>query len=73
MFNLNLIVMDKNKIMESIGSIDGLYQMFEKDSALQVSKGNKAAGVRARKHALELQRKLKEFRALSLELEKEGK
>lgn len=65
--------MDKNKFLESVGTIDCLYQLFDKDASLQFSKGNKAAGRRARKHALELQKKLKEFRALSLEMEKEDK
>ena len=34
---------------------------------LQVAKGNKAAGTRARKASLELEKVLKEFRKVSLE------
>lgn len=39
---------------------------FKTDSALQVEKGNKAAGTRARKAALELSKLLKEFRKVSV-------
>ena len=37
------------------------------DAALQAEKGNKAAGTRARKASLELEKVLKEFRKVSLE------
>ena len=40
---------------------------FQKDAYLQWFKGNKAAGRRARKAALELMALLKEFRKTSLE------
>ena len=40
---------------------------FQKDAYLQLCKGNKAAGRRARKAALELMALLKEFRKASLE------
>ncbi|MBO7077837.1 MAG: histone H1 [Bacteroidales bacterium] len=39
---------------------------FGKDAALQMNKGNKAAGARARKAALELMKDLKEFRKVSV-------
>ena len=39
---------------------------FQKDAEQQVSKGNKAAGMRARKAALELMKLLKEFRKESV-------
>ncbi|MCR5352654.1 MAG: histone H1 [Bacteroidales bacterium] len=39
---------------------------FGKDAALQLNKGNKAAGARARKAALELMKDLKEFRKVSV-------
>ena len=45
-------------------------QAFEKDSQLQLNKGNKAAGARARKAALALMKDLKEFRKLSVEASK---
>ncbi|WP_196018147.1 histone H1 [Alistipes senegalensis] len=37
------------------------------DAALQIEKGNKAAGTRARKASLELEKLMKEFRKVSLE------
>ncbi|HRB73261.1 MULTISPECIES: histone H1 [Flavobacterium] len=40
---------------------------FKAESELQVEKGNKAAGTRARKSALELSKLLKEFRKVSVE------
>ncbi|MCD8270099.1 MAG: histone H1 [Parabacteroides sp.] len=40
--------------------------VFQKDAEQQVSKGNKAAGTRARKAALELMKLLKEFRKESV-------
>ena len=49
-----------NKINES-------FEAFKTDAALQSEKGNKAAGTRARKASLELEKMLKEFRKASLE------
>lgn len=46
------------------------YAVFEENAATQVEKGNKAAGTRARKAALELMKDLKEFRKLSVEASK---
>jgi len=43
---------------------------FQANSAAQVEKGNKAAGARARKAALELMKDLKEFRKASVEASK---
>lgn len=40
------------------------------DAALQSEKGNKAAGTRARKSSLDLEKLLKEFRKVSLEASK---
>ena len=40
------------------------------DAALQIEKGNKAAGTRARKASLELEKLMKEFRKASLEASK---
>jgi hypothetical protein len=45
-------------------------QAFGKDAALQMNKGNKAAGARARKAALALMKDLKEFRKVSVEASK---
>jgi len=44
---------------------------FIKNADAQVEKGNKAAGMRARKAALELCKLLKEFRKVSVEAAKE--
>ncbi|MBP5691522.1 MAG: histone H1 [Bacteroidaceae bacterium] len=43
-----------------------LYYAFAKDAAAQVEKGNKAAGTRARKASLELEKLMKDFRKASL-------
>lgn len=43
---------------------------FVENADLQLSKGNKAAGTRARKSALELSKLLKEFRKVSVEAAK---
>lgn len=46
------------------------YEEFLKDATLQVNNNNKAAGVRARKATLDLEKLLKEFRKVSLEASK---
>lgn len=55
---------------ELLAKIEVAYAAFVKDSALQVENGNKAAGVRARKVSLELEKMMKEFRKGSLEMQK---
>lgn len=40
---------------------------FDKELNLNVNKGNKSAGVRARKASLELEKMFKEYRKVSLE------
>lgn len=52
---------------ELLTKIDELYASFKADAELQATKGNKAAGLRARKAALELVTCYKEFRKLSTE------
>ena len=44
--------------------------VFVENADAQVEKGNKAAGARARKAALELMKDLKEFRKVSVEKSK---
>ncbi len=51
---------------ELIEKINAQVEAFQKDAALQVEKGNKAAGARARKAALELSKLMKVFRKESL-------
>lgn len=52
---------------ELIAKIKELSNSLLEDAALQAEKGNKAAGTRARKASLELEKVLKEFRKVSLE------
>lgn len=55
---------------ELIAKIKELNEAFMADAALQIEKGNKAAGTRARKASLELEKLMKEFRKASLEASK---
>ncbi len=50
-----------------VKKIEGHIDEFSKNADLQVNKGNKAAGTRARKAALELSKSLKDFRKMSVE------
>jgi hypothetical protein BACCOPRO_02024 len=50
-----------------IVKIQEAYEAFAKDAMLQAENGNKAAGARARKASLSIERMMKEFRKLSLE------
>lgn len=52
---------------ELIAKIQEAYEAFAKDAALQAENGNKAAGARARKASLAVEKMMKEFRRLSLE------
>ncbi|HSD07807.1 histone H1 [Flavobacterium sp.] len=47
--------------------ISAEFEVLKTDAELQIEKGNKAAGTRARKSTLDLEKLLKEFRKLSLE------
>lgn len=51
---------------ELIEKIQNAYSAFTTEAALQVEKGNKAAGTRARKASLEVEKLMKEFRKESL-------
>ena len=51
---------------ELIEKIQQAYDAFSAGAALQVEKGNKAAGTRARKASLEVEKLMKEFRKESL-------
>lgn len=51
---------------ELIEKIQQVYDTFSTEAALQVEKGNKAAGTRARKASLEVEKLMKEFRKESL-------
>ena len=55
---------------ELVGKINAQWDLFSENAGLQVEKGNKAEGARARKASLEVEKLLKDFRKLSIE---EGK
>jgi hypothetical protein len=52
---------------ELIAKVKELADALLVDATAQAEKGNKAAGTRARKASLELEKVLKEFRKVSLE------
>ena len=52
---------------ELIEKINAEIAAFQENADAQVVKGNKAAGARARKAALELMKDLKEFRKVSVD------
>ncbi|GHT08463.1 histone H1 [Bacteroidia bacterium] len=51
-------------------SISENFEAFSKDASDHVEKGNKAAGTRARKVSLGIEKQLKEFRKKSIEASK---
>ena len=53
-----------NELIEKIKEVS---EVLLVDAAAQAEKGNKAAGTRARKASLDLEKLLKEFRKLSLD------
>ncbi len=57
-------------MQELIEKVNAAYEAFKADAALQIEKGNKAAGTRARKASLELEKLMKEFRKASLDASK---
>lgn len=55
---------------ELVEQIKALYAEFEKDATAQVERHVKAAGARARKNSLAIEKALKSFRKLSNEAAK---
>ena len=53
-----------------VKQIESSFSAFIEDANAQIEKGNKAAGTRARKASLEMEKMLKEFRKKSLEAAK---
>ena len=53
-----------------IVKIQETYAAFAADANAQIEKGNKAAGTRARKASLEIEKMMKEFRKASLDAAK---
>lgn len=52
---------------ELLNDLNALIAEFTKDAAQQAENGNKAAGTRARKASLAIEKSLKEFRKISIE------
>mgnify|MGYP003288414231 FL=1 len=52
---------------ELVNQIKAEYEVFVTNADAQVEKGNKAAGARARKAALNLMKAMKDFRKVSVE------
>jgi hypothetical protein len=52
---------------ELVEKLNEAFSAFTEDANLQLEKGNKAAGTRARKSSLEIEKMMKEFRKISLE------
>ncbi len=63
-FNYKHLIFDKMKKL--VDQINANLEAFKVNAEAQVVKGNKAAGARARKAALELMKELKEFRKVSV-------
>jgi hypothetical protein len=55
---------------ELVEKVAALAAAFNKDAEAQIKDGNKAAGARARKVSLELEKLMKEFRKASLDASK---
>lgn len=55
---------------ELIEKINAEIESFKTDAGLQLEKGNNAAGTRARKASLNLEKLLKEYRKASLDASK---
>lgn len=55
---------------ELVDQICAAYEAFAKDAAAQAENGNKAAGARARKSSLEIEKLMKQFRKASIEAAK---
>ena len=55
---------------ELVNQINAEIEVFQKNASAQVEKGNKAAGTRARKAALNISKLMKDFRKASVEAAK---
>ena len=53
-----------------VANLNQLFADFQKDAAAQVENGNKAAGARARKASLAIEKALKDFRKVSIDAAK---
>lgn len=57
-------------MQELVNNINEQIAVFQENAKLQVENNNKAAGSRARKSSLELEKLLKQFRKVSIEASK---
>lgn len=57
-------------MQQLVEKINAQIELFQENAKLQVEKGNKAAGTRARKAALEITKLMKVFRKASVEAAK---
>lgn len=55
---------------ELLESLNALISEFTKDATQQADNGNKAAGTRARKASLAIEKQMKQFRKLSVDQSK---
>ena len=60
----------QNNMNEIIKELETLFGCFSEESSNNFNNGNKAAGARARKVSLAIEKKLKEYRAKSVEFDK---
>ena len=65
-----LLTKNKRIMKELVEKVAALYADFSKDANAQIENGNKAAGTRARKASLDIEKAMKEFRKASLEASK---
>ena len=56
---------------ELLEKVNESFTAFIEDANLEIEKNNKAAGTRARKASLEIEKMMKEFRKASLEASKQ--
>lgn len=63
MYNSNTLIMDMRELIEQL---EHKTADFLRDARSQLDKGNKAAGLRARRTSLEMEPLLKQFRKMSL-------
>lgn len=61
------INLTEKTMKDLLASIETAMEAFKKDATAQVESGNKAAGTRARKVSLEIEKAMKQFRKVSLE------
>lgn len=57
-------------MQDLVSKLKADFEAFIKDAELQIEKGNKAAGTRARKASLDMEKSLKAFRKASLDATK---